>query len=387
MPRLKVVHIVTRLDLGGAQQNTLYTAGHLDPERFEAVLLCGRGGALDAEARALEASGVRVRFVEDLVREVSPLRDAAALFQLAQLLREEAPHAVHTHSSKAGVLGRLAARLSGVPAVVHTFHGFGFHERQHPAVRAATVALEREAARWADRLVFVSRSNMETAGSLGLGDPERSLLIRSGVELSMFPARIDRDAKRREIGVRLHRPFVLGIGNLKPQKNAEDFLRVAEAVLREHPECSFVFVGDGPLRARLEGRILARGLGGKVKLLGWRRDTAELLAAADVFLLTSLWEGLPRALVEAMKTGLPCACYAADGVKDLLKDGENGFCVEPGDWAQLAQKVARLIGDEPLRRRLGTAAQSCIGPEFDINGMVRAQERMLLELLAEKGLA
>lgn len=387
MRRLKVVHIVTRLDFGGAQQNTLYTAGHLDPERFEAVLLCGRGGALDAEAAALEASGVRVRFVEDLVREVNPLRDAAALFQLAQMLREEAPHAVHTHSSKAGILGRLAARLSGVPAVVHTFHGFGFHERQHPAVFAATVELERTAARWADRLVFVSKANMETAGALSLGDPERSVLIRSGVKLSAFPAAVDRDAKRREIGVRLHRPLVVGIGNLKPQKNAEDFLRVAEAALREVPEASFVFVGDGPLRARLEGRILAKGLSGKVKLLGWRRDAAELLAAADAFLLTSLWEGLPRALVEAMKTGLPCACYAADGVKDLLRDGENGFCAPPGDWERLASCVVRLLGDEGLRRRLGAAAAASVGPEFDIDGMVRAQEKLLTELLAAKGLA
>ncbi|MBI5597965.1 MAG: glycosyltransferase [Elusimicrobia bacterium] len=384
MPRLKVVHIVTRLDFGGAQQNTLYTVAHLDPARFEAVLLCGRGGALDAEAEGLARAGIRVRFVEDLVREVNPLRDAAALFQLAQLLREEAPDAVHTHSSKAGILGRLAARLSGVPAVVHTFHGFGFHDRQNQLVRAATVGLERAAARWADRLVFVSKANMATAGRLGLGDPERCLLIRSGVKLSAFPAAVDRDAKRREIGVRLHRPLVVGVGNLKPQKNAEDFLRVAEAALRAVPEASFVFVGDGPLRARLEGSILAKGLSGKVKLLGWRRDAAELLAAADAFLLTSLWEGLPRALVEAMKTGLPCACYGADGVTDVLSDGENGVCVPPGDWELLAAGVVRLLQDPALRGRLGAAAAATIGPEFDIDGMVRSQERLLTELRAEE---
>lgn len=382
--RRKVLHIVTRLDLGGAQQNTLYTVANLDPARYEAVLACGPGGSLDDEARALARKGLRIHFVEDLVREINPFRDLAALFQLVQLMRDEAPDAVHTHSSKAGILGRLAARLAGVPAVIHTFHGFGFNDRMRPLTRALSVGIERLAATWADSLIFVSKSNMETARAEDLGDPARWSLIRSGVKLSAFPAPVDRDAKRRELGVRLHKPLILGIGNLKPQKNAEDFLRVAEAALKDVPEACFLFVGDGPLRPQLEARIALRGLSGKVKLVGWRRDTAELLAAADIFLLTSLWEGLPRALVEAMKTGLPCACYAVDGVGDLLEDGVNGRTARAGDWETLSKAVVGLMKDPALRARLGAAAAASILPEFDIDVMVRQQESLLESLCTER---
>ncbi|TBR25667.1 glycosyltransferase family 1 protein [bacterium] len=385
MRRKKVVHIVTRLDLGGAQQNTLYTVEHLDPARYEAVLLCGRGGILDAEALALtrRTPPVRVRFVEDLVREANPVRDLAALFELERMLGEERPDVVHTHSSKAGILGRAAAKMAGVPAVVHTFHGFGFHDRMSPPVRAFYLGLERAAARWADALVFVSKANMDTARSEGLGAPEAWELIRSGVRLSGLPAKVDREAKRRELGVRLHTPLVVGVGNLKPQKNAEDFLAVAESALKRVPEASFLFVGDGPLRAKLEARALMKGLQAKVRFIGWRRDVPELLAAADAFLLTSLWEGLPRALVEAMRTGLPCACYAVDGVRDLLVDGVNGFAAPAGDTARLADSVAKLLADPGLRRRFGDAAAAAIGPEFDIDGMVRRQEDLIERLTAD----
>ncbi|MBI3299488.1 MAG: glycosyltransferase family 4 protein [Elusimicrobia bacterium] len=374
MSRRKVLHIVTRLDLGGAQQNTLYTVGHMDPARFEMVLACGAGGVLDDEAKSL---GVKVRFVEDLVREVSPLRDLTALFQLAQIIREENPDVVHTHSSKAGILGRLAARLVGVPYVIHTFHGFGFHDRMNALVKWVTVGIEKLAAEWSDRLIFVSKANMETARELGFVEDGNWSLIRSGVKLSALPAKVDREAKRRELGVRIHKPLVIGIGNLKPQKNAEDFLRVAEAALKEVPEACFIYIGDGPLRSKLEARIIARGMSGKVKLIGWRRDTAELLAASDVFLSTSLWEGLPRALVEAMKTRLGCACYAVDGIKDVLQDGVNGYAAPAGDWERLAAGTISLLKDAGLRERLGKAAAASIGQEFDIDEMVREQSRLI----------
>ena len=182
---IKVVHVVTRLDFGGAQQNTLYTVSHLDRRRFEPVLVCGPGGYLDKDAQSLGGPPrpVVVRFIEDLGREINPLRDLAAFFQLWGTLRELGPDIVHTHSSKAGILGRFAARLAGVPHIVHTFHGFGFHDRMRPAVRGLFVLLERLAARVSQRLIFVSRANMRAARDLGLGDPARHVLIRSAVRL------------------------------------------------------------------------------------------------------------------------------------------------------------------------------------------------------------
>ncbi len=371
---IKVAHVVTRLDFGGAQQNTLATLRGLDRARFDAVLVCGAGGFFDAEVRA--DRGLRALFVGSLSREISPLRDLRALVALWRIFRSERPQIVHTHSSKAGILGRLAAALAGVPIVVHTYHGFGFHDRQHPLLKAVYVLLERACARVTARLVYVSRANAEYAQRHGLGRAADALVIRSGVKLSDFPARVDAAELKMSAGIGRHKPVVVSIGNLKPQKNAADFVSAAAKVCERIPEARFVFLGDGPQRRTLEARAFALGLEGKVLFLGWRRDGAKWLAASDVFALTSLWEGLPRSLVEALRSGLPAVCYATDGVVDVLRDGENGFLVPPGDVDAFARRLALLLEDAPLRRRLGAAAASSIGPEFDVDAMVRAQENL-----------
>lgn len=383
--RAKVVHVITQLEFGGAQQNTLHTVANLDPERFEVVLASGPGGVLDDQARVLEQREhpVRVRFFEDLVREISPFRDLITFFQLYAFFAAERPAIVHTHSSKAGILGRFAARLAGVPLIVHTFHGFAFHERMHPWLKAFYAFTERLAGRCSTRLVFVSKANRAYAAAHGLCDPARFELIRSGIKLSNYPAGIsDRKIKRASIGVRRDPPLVISVANLKPQKNALDFLRVAEAVAKEVRQVSFLYIGDGPMRSRFEAVVLARKLSRVVTLLGWSKDVAEILAASDLFILTSLWEGLPRSLVEALKTGLPCVAYDVDGVGDVLEDGVNGYTVEPGDWKTAADRIKKLVEDEPLRRRMGRKAGESIGAEFDIDEMVRRQETLYDELLA-----
>jgi glycosyltransferase involved in cell wall biosynthesis len=379
----KVVHLVTRLDLGGAQQNTLHTIRHLNRALYEPVLVCGRGGLLDDEAAKDPA--IRVVWADSLHRDISPLHDLLALLELTRIFLAEKPDIVHTHSSKAGILGRLAAVLSGVPVVVHTYHGFGFHDRQPAFVKNLYVILERLCARFTDALVFVSKANIAYAADHGIVHPQDAVLIRSGVKLAGLPAPVDAAKLKMSAGIGMHKLLVVSVGNLKPQKNADDFVSAAASVLAEVPEARFVFLGDGPQRRALEARAFTLGLEGKVLFLGWRRDTAEWLAAADVFVLTSLWEGLPRSLVEAMKSGLPAVCYATDGVTDLIRNGENGFMVEPGDHAALAARVTALLKDEPQRKALGGAAASSIGPEFDIDGMVRSQEALYERLAHERG--
>lgn len=205
------------------------------------------------------------------------------------------------------------------------------------------------------------------------------------MKLSDFPAPCeDKPRKKASLGLGMHKPLVTSIGNLKPQKNPGDFLAMAQEVSAKAPDCSFLFVGDGPMRQRLEYQMIASGLGNRLALPGWRRDTAELLAVSDVFVLTSLWEGLPRALVEAMKTGLPCVCYATDGVLDILQDGVNGFVVPLGNISLMSERVLALLDDEGLRRRLGERAAASIGEDFDIDHMVRQQESLYQELLASR---
>jgi glycosyltransferase involved in cell wall biosynthesis len=378
--RLKVAHIITRLDLGGAQRNTLHTVLNLDRSRFEAMLICGPGGLLDDEARAWPDDAPPVRFVPDLVREIRPWRDFQAFRRLRRILLETRPEVVHTHSSKAGILGRLAAAAAGVPVIIHTFHGFGLHERQPWLTRSIYLLAERLSARVSTALVFVSRANQEYAQRLGLGGAPSWELIRSGVDLSRLPATVDPAAKKRELGLAPETRLVLSVGNFKPQKNPEDMLAAAKIVAARCRNAAFVFVGDGPLRARLETGVRQAGLERSFLMPGWRRDVAELLACADAFALTSLWEGLPRSLVEAMKSGVPPVCYATDGVLDLIRDGENGFAPAQGDVSALAERLLALLQDDGLRRRIAAAAAASVGAEFDIQEMVRRQEELYSRL-------
>lgn len=377
--RIKVAHVVTRLDFGGAQQNTLATVRGLDRSRFDALLVSGEGGYLDAEVRGDRS--IKSIFLDSLVREVSPLRDLLALLELWKIFQSERPSVVHTHSSKAGILGRLAAALAGVPVIVHTYHGFGFHDGQNPIVKFIYVSLERLCARRTTRLVYVSIANSKYAERHGLGPAKDATIIRSGVRLSDFPAHVDAAKLKMSAGIGMHKPVVVSIGNLKPQKNAADFVEAAAKVSKKFPEARFVFIGDGPQRPALEAKAFSLGLEGILMFLGWRRDGAQWLAASDVFAMTSLWEGLPRALVEALRTGLPAVCYATDGVVDVLRDGENGFLVPPGDVDAFADRLARVLADAELRRRLGAAAAASIGPEFGLDEMVRAQETLYESLL------
>jgi glycosyltransferase involved in cell wall biosynthesis len=391
---IRVVHVITKLELGGAQENTLHTLGHLDPARFSGLLVAGTDGILVADALRDAAAGrYEARLVRPLVREVSPPRDAAALASLAGILRREVRAArrrggegapqlvVHTHSSKAGILGRAAARLAGAPVVIHSIHGYPFHPRQRPAVRRAFVALERLAARWTTRFIAVAQADIEEGVALGLFPRERATLIRSGIDIARFSgAGLDRAAKRRELGLDAGRPLAGMIGNFKPQKNPVDFVRVAGLVASRVPAAQFLMAGDGPLRSEVEAEISRRGLGERLRLVGWRRDVHEIIPCLDVLVLTSLWEGLPRVFPQAMAAARPVVAYRVDGAPEAIAEGVNGHLVEPGDVAGAASRVADLLLDPARAAAMGAAGRERVG-EFDADLMVRQQETLYERLL------
>jgi len=383
---VRVCHVITRLDLGGAQENTLHTVRTLR-EPFRASLVCGPGGLLDDEARRLAA--VPVTFVPRLVRPIRPVRDAAAVLRIAAIFRRDRPDIVHTHSSKAGVLGRLAARLAGVPVVVHSIHGFGFHDGQPAPLRAALVAVERCMAGLTTHFIAVSRATLETGVALGIVPRRRASLIRSGVRIAAFEA-AGRDRGRREggglrgeIGLEADAPLVGMVACLKPQKSPLDFVEVAARVAARVPAARFVIAGDGELREAVERRAAALGLAGRLRLLGWRRDMPRVMAALDVLVLTSLWEGLPRVLPEAIAAGVPIVATRVDGSADILVDGVTGLTCAPRDVEGLARRVLELLADPRLARSLAARARGVLG-EFDIDAMVRAQERLYADLLARR---
>lgn len=376
---LRVCHVITLLEPGGAQRNTLYTVGHLDRTRFTAQLVAGAGGPLDDEARALP--DVAFETEPRLVRPIDPRADLAAVPALVRRLKRLAPDIVHTHSSKAGIVGRWAAALAGVRTVVHTVHGWGFHPAQPRASRALFVLLERWAARVTTQWIAVSRANAEDGGRLGIVDPGQVRIIRSGIDLARFRAARRSGRLRAELGLADETPLAGMIACFKPQKAPLDFVAVAARVARSHPDAHFVLAGDGELRPAIERALAEAGLGERVHLLGWRDDPDVVTGDLDVLVLTSLHEGLPRVVPEAMAAGVPAVATAVDGTPEALVDGVTGFLHATHDVEGMAASVGRLFADRALARRMGEEGAARVAP-WDIDEMVRAQERLYLELAA-----
>lgn len=382
--RARVIHIITKLELGGAQQNTLYTVEHLDRERFSAALWSGGGGILNEEASAI--ADIDFKIVPELVREISPNADFRALLKLRRMLRREVresavPVIVHTHSSKAGIIGRWAAKFAGVPHIIHSYHGFGFNDFQAAPKRWAYVLAEWAAGKATDRFIAVSRANLDKAVSLSLAKEDRIRVIRSGIDIAEFtPGDIDRAAKKESLGLDPDKPLALMVACMKPQKCPVDFVRAAALVAESVPEARFAVAGDGELRPEMEAAVAEAGLADRLKLLGWRRDVPQLMWASDVLVLTSLWEGLPRVFPQAIAAGLPIVGTRVDGGPEVVADGENGWLLDPRDVEGIAKRMAELLGDPARARSMGEAGRKIL-PEFDIGLMVRQQEDLYEEML------
>lgn len=382
--RIRVLHAITMLELGGAQRNTLDTVARLDRGRFEVALTCADSGELLDEARQIPATALFT--LAHLRREVRPVDDVRALGELRSVIRHFTPDVVHTHSSKAGILGRAAARLERVPAIVHSIHGYGFGAHQVAPVHWGFLTVERLASRWTSHFIAVSRRNLRQGIELGLFEPEAASVIRSGVDLAAFRQHHGGASLRAELGIPAAAPLVVQVSCFKRQKAPERFVGLAAELAPRYPDAHFLLVGDGSSRADLERRCAMAGLEGRLHLPGWRRDMPAVYDAATVVTLTSRFEGLPRALVEALAAGVPVVAMAVDGVTEVVRDGANGFLVDEGDVGRLAARVGELLADGTLRARLAGAAGDDLDA-FDRDLMVRQQEALYIALVAPPGAA
>ena len=394
-----LAHIITRLILGGAQENTLLTAERLGARGgpFPTVVLAGAETGSEGslwEDAALRL--VRSEVVPSLVRNVHPARDFLALRWLERRLRAGArglrtgparevyePFAiVHTHSSKAGILGRQAARRVGVPGIVHTVHGWSFHEGQPASVQALYRFLERRAARTTDRIVCVSERDVVKGLAAGIGGPEQYRVIRSGIELDRFhPDRGARHEVRREFGIPEEAVVVGAVTRLSPQKAPDELAAILLAVLERVPGAWGLVVGDGPNRAEFASRLRERNSGKRVVLTGIRHDAPRFFAALDVFVLPSRWEGLPRTLPQAMATGVPIVCSRIDGNEEAVRNGTEGFVFPAGELEPAVAAVLELVARPELRSRMGQAGRFRAA-EFDAERMIEQLARLYEEVLS-----
>lgn len=376
---MKLFHVITKLELGGAQKFTLMALERLPRSRYQVGLVSGPEGLLREKAESIPA--MDRYWISTLVREVRPWKDFRALLDMYRLFRREKPDIVHTHSSKAGILGRWAAWLARVPNIFHTSHGFGFNDYQGHAARTFYVWLERLTNRITTHPVVVSRANAARAEALGIMKPGRWTLCRAGIPLSDFMA-VER-AVKRSWGIPADRTVVGMVACLKPQKSPLDFVEVAAAVLAQRPDVHFLLAGDGVLRPSVEARIRDLGIGDRVTLLGWQSDMPEVYRNLDIFLLTSLWEGQPCVFAEAMASGLPIVATAADGALEAVEDGVTGFVCPPRDIRALADAVVRLVADPELRGLMGQRARARVG-EFDIDSSVTVLESLYSQFAGRK---
>lgn len=384
---VKVLHIITRLIVGGAQENTIYTALMLPEKQYRVDVISGpQTGSEGSLIQEFTAQGGNLRIVDNLVREISPINDLLALVKLIRIIKREKYSIVHTHSSKAGIIGRLAAYIAGVPVIVHTVHGWSFHSHMPVYTKALFVFLERWARKITDKMIVVTERDIEKGLRENIGSAKDYMLIRSAIPLDQFKP-LDRkeiNNYRQSLGIPQDVYVVGNVGRLSPQKNPLGWLKVAEKILKRVPDTFFLLVGDGPLRDDVEKYIRKSPLAGRVILTGIRRDVRQMLAIMDVFLITSLWEGLPRVIPQAMSVGIPVVATLADGTAEVIKDGETGFICNPQDIDCLAERCVSLIENQSLREEIVRNAMVLAHDEFDINSMVMAIDHLYQKLLGEK---
>ncbi len=376
--KIKVVHIITKLELGGAQQNTLYTVENLNREKFQVYLLSGADGYLVEKAKSIK----HVEFipVHTMDRPLSPVKDIKAILEIKKILQRIKPDIVHTHSSKAGVLGRWAARLAGVPVIIHSVHGFAFHPFMNKLRRRLYIWAERITAKITTAFIAVAMSNINKGVHSGIFTENKCQVIRSGIDIDLFRnAKVDRAKKLLELGIEDTGKIICMVACLKPQKAPLDFAKVAWFVLNDHKDARFLLIGDGELRGEMENAVSSYGLEGKFFMPGWREDIPEILKAVDIFVLTSLWEGLPRVFAEAMSAGLPIVGSEVDGAHEIVHDTVDGFLLPPHDIRGFADAIIQLLDNPVLRKQMGSAGTDYI-QEFDIKLMIRQQEQLYEKL-------
>ncbi|MCW2614756.1 MAG: epsD [Frankiales bacterium] len=348
--RVKVLHVITRF-WAGAGGNTLLSATGMDPERYETWVAGCPGGELWERARA---AGVRTVELDGFSEVISPRADVRVLWDLYRLARREQFTVVHTHSAKGGFLGRLAARAAGTPVVVHTFHGFSVNDGAPLPARLLYGGLERLVRSFTHGFAAVSPLVAREAVERHLAPPGTVAVVPSAVELEGIPSS-GRPELRVRLGIPLSAQLVGTVGRIDHQKAPLDFVRVAAAVARQRPGTRFVMVGDGPLRDAVETH--ARAAGVDVLLTGHRTDAAQLASCFDVFLIPSLYEGLGRALTEALASGRPVVATAVNGVPDLVEAGITGLLAPPRDVAALAECVVWLLDHPQEAEQLGRQGQ------------------------------
>src|ERR671930_405634 len=387
--RVRILRVIARLNMGGPALHVAYLTAGLRSRGYDTTLVAGslaRGE--DSMAFVADELGVDVVRIDELGREISPVRDLLATFRLARLIRRERPDILHTHTAKAGTFGRFAALLAGrrrPPIVVHTFHGHVLRGYFGPVRSRLFRLLERWLAGHTTALIAVSPQVRDDLVALGVAPAERFAVIRLGIELD---ERVDgaQDGgveSRRYLGIPPERFAVGWIGRMTAVKRTDDVLVAFKQLRDTGVDATLCMVGDGPDRPSLEQRAHELGIVRDTLFVGYQEDVAPFYAAFDALVLPSGNEGTPVSAIEALAAGRPVVATRVGGVPDVVEEGEDGYLVEPGDVDALAERLAQLAADPELRERLGAARRARVIPRYSVERLVDDVDRLYRSLLSE----
>ena len=385
--KIRVGHVITRFHGAGGAKNTLMTCAGLDKSRFEVDLIVG------ASADEWRAKGAGVNWIQipDLVRQVNPWHDSRAARSLQQLFQQKNYTIVHTHLGKAGILGRWAAHRAGIPIIIHGLHGATFNPTQTALENAIYLYLEKRAMPWTHKIISVGQDLMQRYLDAGVGRPQDYVIIHSGMDLRAFRQAAhmtpeERRAKRQELGLP-DDAFVAGyIAALEWRKGHHHLIKIMQRLARNYPHLHMLFAGEGFSSQRLKNLVQKAGLNRRIHFLGYRNDVPEIMAALDVKLFASEREGLPQVLVQADTVGVPILAFDAEGVREMVHHGVNGFVFAHGDTDSLAAALEQFIQQPETARAMGQKGRALVDDRWDISTMQRKTEALYDKLLQEKGL-
>jgi glycosyltransferase involved in cell wall biosynthesis len=388
MKKIKVLHTITRLGIGGATENTLLCAQLLDNSKYEVDVICGDldfGGA--TMQHYAKKNGIRVRECKNLVREISLLKDIKHVFEMKRILLDGKYDIIHTHSSKAGILHRLAAKMSGTPIIVHSVHGWSFHDYMSKVKKQLFVLLERHCAKLSDALITVTKFDTTKGLQNKIGLKEKYTTIHSSIEIDTYSKPSRKVALiKEELGLPTDKIIIGTVSRMSAQKAPMDFLRLVELVCKVRKDVHFLFIGGGELDDAFAEKAEEMKLKDVITAPGFRHDVPDMLHVMDIFVLTSLWEGLPRVFSQAMAAKLPVVATRVDGAPEIIDEGVNGYMVNPGDMKSMAQKVNELLENPSKITEFGTCGFERIQQDFDVNVMVAKIDELYRKIQKGKNL-
>jgi len=386
--KIKVAHIIARMITGGADENTLFTMEGLNKEKYEIDLITGEE-VDESVFDKVKNNNFNIIQIKGLKWKLNFFYDPIVLIKLNKLIRKKGYDIVHTHTTKAGILGRIAARIARVPIIVHGLHGSTFEAFDSGLLNWLLFLFERLTGRFTDAYISVSGVLSEKYIERGIGKKENYHTVYSGMELGTFYGarrKIDRRKKRRELGIGVE-DFVIGnVARLEKRKGHKFLLDVFKNIVKKQKEghVKLLIIGEGDKRKYLENYVKELNLGNKVIFTGYREDVEELMALMDIFVLTSLREGLPRVLVQAAAIGMPSIAFNVDGVSEIIKDNYNGFLVELGDLKQAENRILKYINNKKLVLQHSLNGREFIENKWSIEGMVDRIDKIYQDLVQEK---